>query len=761
MQFRRLSFVLGVCLICLLVQGSAAPVAGSAGKSHRPGNPSKSAKQVEKPVAGKSKRSRRSKEIGRLQAAYRFSTELRPIAQELLENRSHSAYVAVERFARAHSDSDAGALAYLDLGYSRYLDDDFDKAITELKKARTRSWELSEYADYFLGMAYTAKGDDEDVIPVLDGFSSKYPNSVFRRDAALLLANSLIATGSPAHAAEVIQEVNPERRSDLVLTLGKAYLAAGQNDKAAAIFRRLYFDMPLSAQASEAGTHLQGLTPEGLKVDRDLRRTRAEILVRGRRYSQAAQELQGIVSDSGNDSIPAIKVELADALYRSEQDSQARAVLLSIQDAVGEVQARKLYLLAEIARSANDDQAHAGFLQRLRTGFVTSGWFQDALLSAGNMYLLRNDYKQAAAYYRELSDRFTAGRYGAVAHWKAAWLTYRMGDKTGAAQQFDEQISKFPDSSEVANALYWRGRVAEDDGELPVARAYYTKLSQRYRNFYYADLARERLKEIKHGPVAKLPLLNRIPDLPTVPLLKDGSSDVQNVRLQRARLLANGALFDYAVQDLKAAHEEGSGSWTLSEIARLEKEAGRPHVALQTLKRAVPGYFSMDINDLPRPVWEVLFPRPYWQDLRTYARRNGLDPYLVASLIRQESEFNPEAVSRANAYGLMQLLPSVGKKVAREVRFHRYSTQKLLDPSANIRLGTRYFKDMVDLQGDQVEYALAAYNAGSNRVADWKSNGPYKDVYEFVESIPFTENREYVQAIIRNASVYRRLYGQP
>jgi soluble lytic murein transglycosylase len=133
----------------------------------------------------------------------------------------------------------------------------------------------------------------------------------------------------------------------------------------------------------------------------------------------------------------------------------------------------------------------------------------------------------------------------------------------------------------------------------------------------------------------------------------------------------------------------------------------------------------------------------------------------VASLIRQESEFNPGVVSHANAYGLMQLLPNTGKGTAKQVGLRNYKTDSLLDPTINIELGTKYFREMVDHFGGQIEYALAAYNAGSSRVESWRSSGSYRDIEEFVESIPFTETREYVQAIVRNAEVYKRVYKMP
>src|SRR5581483_12265751 len=131
------------------------------------------------------------------------------------------------------------------------------------------------------------------------------------------------------------------------------------------------------------------------------------------------------------------------------------------------------------------------------------------------------------------------------------------------------------------------------------------------------------------------------------------------------------------------------------------------------------------------------FPKPsYWGDLKRFSARNGLDPFLVASLIRQESEFNPGAVSRANAVGLMQLLPKTGKKVAKEEKLRHFNASQLFVPGVNMQLGTRYFRSMVDKFGS-FEYALAAYNAGSDRVQDWLSAGKYRDPQEFVESIPF------------------------
>ena len=178
---------------------------------------------------------------------------------------------------------------------------------------------------------------------------------------------------------------------------------------------------------------------------------------------------------------------------------------------------------------------------------------------------------------------------------------------------------------------------------------------------------------------------------------------------------------------------------------------------MRALKRALPYAATASIKSIPLSYWRILFPEPYWETIKAESAKNNLDPYLVASLIRQESEFNPSAISKANAYGLMQLLPSVGKSMARQEGMSHFETFQLLDPATNIRLGTRYLRQTLDKFGGVREYALAAYDAGDDRVIEWQAAGPYQGMDEFVESIPFTETREYVEAIERNIETYKEI----
>jgi soluble lytic murein transglycosylase len=195
--------------------------------------------------------------------------------------------------------------------------------------------------------------------------------------------------------------------------------------------------------------------------------------------------------------------------------------------------------------------------------------------------------------------------------------------------------------------------------------------------------------------------------------------------------------------------------------AEIYSSYGETTRAIQSMKHSGISFFSLPLDQVPTVYWKLLFPQPYWSDLSADAQKNGLDPYLVASLIRQESEFNAGVVSHANAYGLMQLLPSVGKSMAKKQGMKGFNANGLLNPSVNLELGTKNLRLVLDRFDGQPEYALAAYNAGDVPVRQWMAIGNYKDIAEFVESIPYTETREYVQAILRNREIYRALYATP
>jgi soluble lytic murein transglycosylase len=309
--------------------------------------------------------------------------------------------------------------------------------------------------------------------------------------------------------------------------------------------------------------------------------------------------------------------------------------------------------------------------------------------------------------------------------------------------------------------MYFLGRLSEAEQEFGSARAYYAKIVELYPNFYYATLARQRLADPKL--VAAQPSAKTVEDLNGIAIPQrrvpagQEISPATRARIERARLLMTAGLSDLAESELRfGARRDGQPHLLAMELAR---SAPSPYMGLRYMKSYAPDYLSTPFDQMPRRFWELLFPMPYQKDLVRNARLQNLDPYMVAALIRQESEFNPSAVSRKNAYGLTQIMPSTGKQLARRNGVRRFRSSMLFKPSTNLQLGSRYLRSMLDEWGGKWEETLASYNAGKTHVEEWVTWNAFREPAEFVETIPFTETREYVQAVLRNAAIYRRLYG--
>jgi soluble lytic murein transglycosylase len=225
-------------------------------------------------------------------------------------------------------------------------------------------------------------------------------------------------------------------------------------------------------------------------------------------------------------------------------------------------------------------------------------------------------------------------------------------------------------------------------------------------------------------------------------------------------MLALAGLDDWSETELRfAAQSEDQPQVMAMELATLATRRGSAEQAIQFIKRYVSGYLMLPLDSAPVDFWKLAFPLPYRADLERFSKQNGVDPFLVAALIRQESVFNPNAVSPANARGLTQILPSTGRELSRRLKVKPYSTARLFQPAVSLQFGSYYFKMLADSVGGRFEAALAAYNAGLSRARAWSSWAEFREPAEFVETVPFSETRTYIQTVLRNADVYRRLYG--
>jgi soluble lytic murein transglycosylase len=722
------------------------------GKTHATGRV-RHVKTRRKPRSAKSiARSRK------LQQAFVASSQLRPMAQELTTMRSPAAYAGVTAYAHAHS-GEAASAAYLALGHAYLLDHRYPEAAASFQKANDLGKTMDDYADFLAAQAFMEAGKLSEAESLLTPFATKYPESIFVPRLPVMIANLSIEQNDPGTALRVLHQHASDpiaNHADFQLALARANQMTGNVDEAARLYRHIFLTFPLSNEGQQAKTQL-AVVGAAAPLTVAERRAHADALYAGGRYADAGEEYRALANDSSAsdpEAKNALLVAAASCDFKTKRLSKEEVDALP--DTADESGARRMYLAVEVARNRDDSNALQPLVTQMEQRFQDSPWLAEALYTSANMYLLKKDYPQAIVYYTELATRFPTNRYAPSSHWKAAWLNYRLGNYSAAALLFDKQIAQYAGGKEIPAALYWRGRLYADEEHQPaMAAAYYQTVSKAFEHYYYAQLSRDRLAELGSVSPADVAMLENIQREEIPALTDDVPEDDEHVI--KARLLANAGLNEYIPDEIKAA--DGSEQWGAFAEAEIYSSDGETFRAMRVLKRALPFYTSAPIDTLPMGYWKILFPQQYWSAIEQDSAKNGLDPYMVASLIRQESEFNPTAISSANAFGLMQLLPSVGRSMAKEEGIHHFNEVELLNPETNIRLGTRYLKQTLDKFDGQAPYAFAAYNAGDSRVTDWQSIGKYHGMDEFVESIPFTETRDYVQAILRNESIYRELNG--
>ena len=700
-------------------------------------------------------RAARMAHTARIHQAFVASTELRPMAQQLALLRTPAAYAGVTAYAHSHT-GEAAAAAYLALGHAYLLDKRYTEAAANLVLAHKYGQELADYADFLGAEADHEAGNDANAEALLKGFADRYPDSIFVDRVPELEASALLSLNSPAAAHAVLAKAENTGAADRVAfeyAEGQVANALGQKQAALEIFKRLLLTHPLSTEAQYARANLTQAGAESLLTVADLR-SLGDAYYNAGRYGEAAEQYRALLRLSAPGSTERDEFAVAEAACDLKLKRLTAAEAEALPDTNDEDGARRLYLMMELARDKDDEAGQQQIVTEMETRFPRSEWLEEALFSSGNMYMLKRDYPRAAEYYGYLASHFPASKDAPAAHWRAGWLSYRQGLFTQAAHIFDEQIKLYPSAPETVSALYWRGRLYESQDHDPArAAANYRAIVRAYQHYFYAQMARDRLVALGKLTAASEPQLDKFQPVPEPHLVDTFPAD--SPHLAKARLLANAGLNEYIADEIRA--DPDSSSWSALAEAQIYASYGEYFRALRALKKALPYASTAPIGTIPMVYWRILFPEPYWETIKAESAKNNLDPYLVASLIRQESEFDPSVISYANAYGLMQLLPSVGRAMAREEGLTHFQTFQLLDPDTNIRLGTRYLREMLDRFGGVEEYALAAYNAGDYRVADWEAAGPYQGIDEFVESIPFTQTREYVEAIRRNQETYKEI----
>jgi soluble lytic murein transglycosylase len=667
--------------------------------------------------------------------------------------------------------------AYFLAGYQEYESQSYAEAAKDLAQAAQSGFPLADYAVYYQASALSQSNRPQDAAAALQDFAARFPRSHLRESALTLRANALLNSQQAQQAVDVLAaEVETLKQPALSLLLGQACVQAHQFLQAANAFQNVYYNFPASAQAKAAADALQALRRQ-LDIaypvpDVGLRRSRAEALSKAGRYDDALKEFGTLLKDEPTSPmVPYWQMGQGMCFLRLRRTADALQALFT-HYAVPDLEAQRLALLVQVHAQQGDALGATQDLAQLNASYALFPPYADALSAAGIYNYRQLNWREAARDYRRLWELYPGNEHLRDDGWRLAWCDYLLGDpKTSAV--ISQYLTWFPDSPRAPAALYWLGRVQEEQGALAEARALYALLAKRFPHTYYAPQAAARREAIQarqgsfagSSDSAAAPLAAALIPVLKPPVIPTGLACFGTAPGDAARpalILQALDLKSLAEDYLKAAFAEENPPPELHLLqAELYDAQNDVTGALFAALKTAPSSAQMEFSDLPKEVWDFLYPQAYWKLIQSQARLNNLDPYLVMGLVRQESAFSARALSVANARGLMQILPETAARSNRPSRT-RAAARRLYDPNYNVRVGCAYFAELLKDFDNHPELALAAYNAGDSRVKDWVKKYSFRDPGEFLESIPISATRIYVEMVLRDAEIYRQLIsGSP
>lgn len=628
---------------------------------------------------------------------------------------------------------------------------------------------LGDYALWLRGKSLLEANRDAEARKVFSSLIKKFPKSLRVRDSMLLWANSLIEATRPQRARKVLKSLIDVHSLDALLLIAKGYEKASNQNEAARYYRKIYFYGAGTEENLEAEKWLNNRKYNLRPQIPDEILSRANNLFKKRQYMRAVKaynELSLLYPSAVNSSI---QLKRLTALTKVGQMRQAQAIFDSISLSAKE-KPEGFYRLAlgfAVVRQWNEARKTA---DQMRMKFSKSRWMPRTYVDLGMIASKQHKKSEEAYFFKTVVNLHPNSIEVTRAQFELAWREHKEKNYRVSSKMLIEHLARYvhKNNSYRGRAGYWAARDSERAGKIDEACALYEAVIYRYGASWYGYLGLKRLtilrrnqkcqkpKEFsKNSPISKAILNMRV-----VKVADETATAKELALVKKSEELSAVGLLDWAEDELIEARKTAGKSPKINlALAKNYRLKGDNVRALLALKDSYPNYPQMFPEEMGREEWDIFYPLMYWSDIKYWAARRQLDPYQIAGLIRQETIFDPNAKSRANAYGLMQLLVPTARAMAK-----KYSSvdasgiygPTLYNPLLNIELGTAYMREQLDKYG-HVEYMSVAYNAGPSRVAKWRRELSLQ-MDEFVEKIPFAETRGYVKGIIRNSAQYRRLY---
>jgi soluble lytic murein transglycosylase len=643
-------------------------------------------------------------------------------------------------------------------GVRQFNEGNYGQALLKVSEPRLASTPLAAYGTYYTALCYLRLSRPAEARTLLEALKASSVSGALGDAALFAEAEAAETAGDLAAAARLFdallarQPANPEVVLD---RLARATAGAGDSVRADAARLRLWSEYPASAPAIALAPLIEDLRRAAdsarLAELNSFEVARGERLFTARRYADAQASFERVLPSASDDQRELADLRIAECEYFQRRHRSAIERLQPhLETAARRAEARFFHLSA--LRGLGQHEAYIAAVRTLVADFPSSSWAEDALNALASHFIVQNDDAAAAGVFAEIFERYPASRHMPRAAWKLGWWRYQGGDHAGAIAVFEQAAERAPRSDYRPSWLYWAARAHGLLGRAGESRARYEVVVADYLHSYYGRLAVERLdamgiKVPAHGPADAADAGGAT---------RTAAPPPRNHDVIRALLSVN--LYDLAQDELQHAQRTSGSSPSIeATLAWIYNRQGDLRRGITLMRRAYPQFMAAGGERLPADLRRIIFPLSYADLIRKHAVRHGLDPNLITALVAQESTFDASARSAANAYGLMQIVPATGRRLARDEKLRRFRTSMLTDPETNVRLGTRYFASLVRQFGD-AHLALACYNAGESRVRRWRAERPGLERDEFIDDIPFPETQNYVKRILGTAEDYRLLY---
>ena len=518
--------------------------------------------------------------------------------------------------------------------------------------------------------------------------------------------------------------------------------------------RRLFVEHPqLAAELDVEESFADTLTAPELE-------RRAQRLVENREPREALETLDLIAESQRSFDWSLLRAE---ALTRDHRGREAMEILASLDSSERDRRIAVAWQRALAARDASKvrrGRSNLAQSQRQEMGELARRYLEEVADLTPDKVLQQRALKTLFAAISDEDDSFerslallerlqsveptntTGTRY----LWRLGWQAYIRRDLPVAIGYWSELESLYRGTNAARSGRYWTGRAHEALGHESRALSIYREIVATAADDFYRRHARARLDESHQTSV-------QAPIRPTEPWPEDPL-------LTRARWMSDLGLQELALYELDGLRSGADPRAFCAEQAVVRARHGQRRESIQSLACAFPALGRAHQVIVPADALELYYPMDFRLIIEQRAEDQNLSPYLVFAMIRQESAFDAEARSWAGARGLMQLMPATGREVAQRLGL-RYSTSRLNDPDFSVRLGTRYFRQVLDMFDGNVELALAGYNGGPYRIKRlWRRAGTNPELDRFVEGLSLEETKTYVKRIVLFEDTYRRLYAE-